>query len=53
MKVNISILSASNRLLRLLSITPVSLNKDSDVTELDGEDRYLLATVAKAEYCYL
>ena len=53
MKVNISILSASNRLLRLLSITPVSLNKDSDATELGGEDRYLLATVAKAEYCYL
>ena len=50
MNVNISILSVSNRLLRLLSITPVSLNKDSDAIELAGEDKYLLATVAKAEH---
>ena len=46
-------LVSKNRLLQLLSITPVSLNKDSNATELGGEDRYLLATVAKAEYCCL
>jgi len=46
MKVNISIFSASNRLLRLLSIIPVSLNKDSNA---GGDDKYFLAMLAKRE----
>ena len=36
--------SVSNCFLRLMSITPVLLNKDSDATKLGGE-------VAKIEYC--
>ena len=45
--VSISTLSFSNRLLRLLSVTFISLNKKLEATELCGEDKYLLATVAK------
>jgi len=48
MKANIFIFSASNRLLRLLSIIPVSLNKDSDA---GGGDKYFLAMLAKTEKC--
>ena len=48
MKVNISRRSDSKHLLRLLSIIPVSLNKDSEGTELGGADKYLFATSAKA-----
>jgi len=51
MKVNILIFSASNRLLRLLSIIPVSLNKDSDAIELGGDDKNFLAMLAKTEKC--
>ena len=47
-KVNISRRSDSKRLLPLLSIIPVSLNKDSEGTELGGADKYLFATSAKA-----
>ena len=47
-KVNISRCSDSKRLLRLLSIILVSLNKDSDGTKLGGADNYLFATSPKA-----